>query len=557
MKKSTAGVVAVATAVSLGLTACANIGLVEVPEAPEGFVRVLRMPSEAGGSVQGLVNYNIFGLNPVVQTWLFEPLMIRDRFTCEAVPWLATGYEWQGSDRLVLHIREGVKWNDGTPFTAKDVAFTFNLGKEYPAVDRAGLWGDFFGAAAQSVTATDDHTVVIQFSGDAVAMTDSVLGQRMLPEHIYSSVGDPTTFVDTQGVATGPYLPESFNGRRLVLVRNPDYWQADQVKVQRLVLEGSFDANAGALKMRNGALDLYRGDIPNPARSVVAGDPEHNRFFYPPDSTTVLAINNERPVLDDPKFREGMAWAIDREAISLRASFGIMEPASQTMLLLPHQEEAVPEKWVGKEFIGYDPAKSEELLDAAGYPRGADGWRVGPDGQPLNFIFSVQAGWMDIIAMADVVVRNLRAVGVQTRMIATDPNAVDGMQRSGSFDMVVDFVGGGCQRSRDLGARLDTAQISHGTDLLLNRARFSDPKIDALIAEWGKTLAGTPRDKEIEAQIIDVFMTQFPYIALQYAPSRLIYSTRNAEGWPSDEDPYPIDQLLRLAVKWKLPEGNR
>jgi peptide/nickel transport system substrate-binding protein len=536
---------------------CANIGLEPPPPAPEGFIAELRMPSEASASVQGLINYNYLAPNATVQTWLYEPLMIRDRFTCEAVPWLATSYEWPTTDRMVVHLREGVMWNDGEPFTADDVVFTFMIGKEFPAADRNGVWGEFYGAAATAVTALDEHTVEFQFDGPAVPKTDDVLqNTKILPKHIYEGQGDPTAFVDTKGVGTGPFVPAEYNGRRLIMERNDRYWDAENLKIQRISLEGQYDANSAALKIRSGALDLYRGDIPNPPRSIVAADPEDAHFFYPPDASTVIAINNERPVLSDPAFREGIAYALDREAISERASYGIMEPASQTMLLLPFQEADVPDKWKGKEFIPYDPEEANRLLDEAGYEKNADGWRVDENGEPLSFVFSVQAGWMDFIAMADVIVRNLKDVGVQMKMVATDPNAVDGMQRSGDFDMVLDFVGGGCQRARDLGARLSSSQISHDQELLLNRARFDDPEVDALIAEWSNT-SDEAEAKKLQDQVIDVFMTEFPYIALQYAPNRLIYRTENAVGWPSEEEPYPVDQLIRVATKLRpAPEGD-
>lgn len=540
----------------LATSACANIGLEPAPPAEEGMIAEIRMPSEAAGSVQGILNYNWLSPNATVQTWLFEPLMIRDRFTCEAIPWLATSYEWTTPDRMVIDLRQGVEWSDGEAFTADDVVYSFMVGKEFPAADRAGLWGEFFGAAAETVTALDDHTVEIQFAGAAVPKTDAILStMKILPEHIYAEQGDPTLYVDEVGVGTGPFVPKDYNGRRLVMERNPNYWAAEDVKIQQISLEGQYDANSGALKLRGGALDMYRGDIPNPNRSVVAPDPENAHFFYPPDATTVLAINNERPVLNDPKFREAFAYAIDREAITERASFGIMEPASQTMLLLPYQEQDIPEKWSGdKAYIPYDPDQANEKLDAAGYEKNADGWRVDDEGKPLSFVFSVQAGWMDIIAMADVIVRNAKDVGVQVKMVTTDPNAVDGMQRSGDFDMVVDFVGGGCQRARDLGGRLQSSQISKDKDLLLNRARYSSPEVDALVDEWAN-VTDEGRAQEIEEEIIDVFMTDFPYIALQYAPSRLIYRTENAVGWPSEEDPYPIDQVIRLATELR-PAGD-
>ena len=129
------------------------------------------------------------------------------------------------------------------------------------------------------------------------------------------------------------------------------------------------------------------------------------------------------------------------------------------------------------------------------------------------------------------------------------------MQRSGSFDMVLDFVGGGCQRARDLGSRLVSSQISHDQELLLNRARFDDPEVDALVAKWSNT-TDEAEARKLQDEVIDVFMTEFPYIALQYAPSRLIYRTENAVGWPSEDDPYPVDQPLRLATKLRPADAG-
>jgi peptide/nickel transport system substrate-binding protein len=535
---------------SLGLSACATIGLTEVPEAPDGMIDVLRLPSEATGSVQGLVNYNWLSPNALVQTWLYEPLMIRDEFTCEAIPWLATGYEWEDPSRMRIDLREGVQWSDGEDFTSDDVAFNFEMAREYPSADRAGIWTDLFGAPAETIETPDEHTVVIQFAGTAVPKTDRILSElKIVPEHIYSGVGDPTTYVDTEPVSTGPFVPESYNGRQVVLDRNETYWNNENQKVERLVLEGAYDANSGALAMRNGALDLYLGDIPNPDRSVVRSGVE---YYYPPGGTTVLALNTTRPVTGDVDFRLAIAHAIDKEALALRASFGIMDPGSQTMLKLPVQEEDVPEQYLGQEFVEYDLDLAAQKLDEAGYTMGEDGWRTDPQGEPFDLVFSVQAGFVDYIAMSDVIVRGLRAVGVDAKVVTTDPNAVDALKKSGEYDMLMDTIGGGCQRSRDLGGRLITAQIPTGDEYLLNIVRYDNPEVDQLVAEWSANTDPEAEDEYL-SKIVDVYMQEMPYIALQYAPARLIYREDNAVGWPSEENPYPTNNQLRVLVSLRPP----
>ena len=163
-------------------------------------------------------------------------------------------------------IRDGVKWSDGQPLTAKDVAFTFNLGKKYPA-DRQGRRLEPTPSAPKA-TSVDRQG---QPGGHHLrghrrrASTRGSSSTKILPEHIYGTVGDPTKYVDKTPVGTGPFKVGNYNGRRLELVRRDDYWQADKIKVQKLVLEGNFDASQAALKLRSGELDAYWGEIPNPA----------------------------------------------------------------------------------------------------------------------------------------------------------------------------------------------------------------------------------------------------------------------------------------------------
>ena len=91
---------------------------------------------------------------------IYEPLMIFNRMAGDYVPWLATAYEWQGgAEALIFTIRQGVRWSDGTPFSASDVVYTFNLLHEKPALDTGGLW-DYLA----SVELDEQDRVVLKFS---------------------------------------------------------------------------------------------------------------------------------------------------------------------------------------------------------------------------------------------------------------------------------------------------------------------------------------------------------------------------------------------------------
>ena len=339
-------------------------------KASGGMIPELILPSEVDATVGGLVNYNPYSPKPLTGTWLYEPLMVQNSLTCENLPWLATKFVWEGATKLTFDIREGVKFSDGQPMTAKDVAFTFNLGKKYPAIDLAGVWNDTFGAKAQSVTATGNQ-VVFEFTGAAAPKFAGIISTKILPEHIYAKVGDPTKYVDKNPVGTGPFKVGSYNGRRLELVRRDDYWQADKIKVEKLRLEGQYEADQAVLKLRSGGLDFYSGEIPNPEKTFVASDPKLNHFWYAPNGITVIAMNLTKAPFNDVKFREALAYGMDKQAATLKATYGIMDTASQSGLVMPLKQDLLPEPYTAENtIIPYDRAKAESAVGRGGVQEG-------------------------------------------------------------------------------------------------------------------------------------------------------------------------------------------
>lgn len=536
-------------AAALALTGCASIGRPAPPEAEPGMVPELVLPAEGTGSVAGLVNYNPLAAQQLTKTWIYEPLMILDSFACAMRPWLATGYAWKSPTQLVFTIREGVRWSDGTPFTPADVVWNLDSWKKYPGADQAGLWSDTLGGKATEVHA-EGNQVIIDFDAPAPNKLEQLVARPMMPEHIWGKVGDITKYIDEKPVGTGPYVVVDYNGRRLELNRNPDYWQADKIKVERLVLEGTYeDPNAAALKLRNGDLDVFTGDIPNPNRSVKRNP--NTDFYYAPAGTTVVTPNLERKPFDDVKFREAMAYGIDKEQATLKATYGVMKPASQTMLKLPVQAGDLPAQYKETQgYIPYDPEKARQLLDDAGYEVNDKGQRLDKSGKPITLTFSVQAGYIDYIALADTVTRNWRDLGIDIKIITTDPDAVTAQKKAGDFDVVLEYVGGGCTRSREWGTRLDSSQINSAKskDLLPNVSRYRNPAVDKIIADMEST-TDKAKIKADSDKLVDVWMTDFPVIALNYAPARLVYRDATTTGWPNDEHPYALDSMLYVITQ--------
>jgi len=118
-------------------------------------------------------------------------------------PWLATSYSWADSGKsITFAIRQGVKWNNGTPFTPDDVVFTFNLLKANAAMNLDGL-------KIVSVSASGNN-VTITFPTSQYANLQNIAGSAILPKSVWGSVSNPATFTDPNPVGTGPYMLASF-----------------------------------------------------------------------------------------------------------------------------------------------------------------------------------------------------------------------------------------------------------------------------------------------------------------------------------------------------------
>ena len=270
-----------------------------------------------------------------------------------------------------------------------------------------------------------------------------------------------------------------------MLERRPDYWQADKIKVKKLVLEGQYDAAQAALKLRSGQLDAYWGEIPNPKKTFVDADPKNNHFYYAPNGIDGAHRQRREGAVQRREVPRGHLLRHEQAGDVAQGDLRRHEAGE------PDRPQAavdgrtlLPAKYAGEDTVlPYDLAKANQLLDAAGYKKGADGKRTNPDGSPLAVNFSVQAGFIDYQAIADVVVKGLNDAGVTAKVTASAPDSVDGQKKSGDFQLMLEYLHGGCELAKNLGAKLSSTQIPTKTDVLPNVERFKDPAVDAAVTK--------------------------------------------------------------------------
>jgi peptide/nickel transport system substrate-binding protein len=520
--------------------------------ATAGLVRRLNMGDFGGGNAPQR-NFNPFSPTALTTTFVYEMLFNINDYSCEVEPWLAESFTWESPTKLVVRTRKGVQWSDGKPFSAKDVAFTFNLFKKAPGLDRNGIW-----SALSSVTATSEDEVTFTFKEPSVPRFNQIADTRIVPEHIWSKESDPEKFTNPNPVGTGPFTVKSMNSQQLVLERNPRYWQADKVKVQELFFrKATGGAEVDKLRLQRGEYDWNAMFVPDIEKTYVAKDPKHNKYWFPPGANISLYMNLTKAPFNDVEFRRALTYAIDREEIKDKAQYGYVETASQTGLVLPGQKAWLAPDIENEGRVPYDPERAKQILADAGYQTGPDGKLRGKDGKPLPaFSFKVQNGWVDWIQAAQIIRDNLADLGITLNVQTPTPEIVDADRASGNFDMVFGVHGGGCNMYDAYRLPLHSAQTAPvGKPAASNFVRWRDARTDDLLDELAQAQE-EEEQKRIVGELQKIMVEQVPVIPLWYGAQWFQYRTEKVVGWPSAEDPYagPGDQLVIITRLRPNPE---
>jgi peptide/nickel transport system substrate-binding protein len=483
-------------------------------------------------------------VNCGVEGLLYENLEYVNGLSGNETPMLATGHQFSADNlTLTFTIREGVKWSDGTAFSANDVAFTFNQLKAFPAADANGLW-----ASLASVTAPDAKTVVMKFSSPAPTKLPFIEGIYIVPQHLWASAGDPSKFTNTSPVGTGPMKLKNFSAQNITYVKNPNYWQADKVKVDQLDYP-VVDSNATALlKMASGQADWTAIFDPAVQTQFVSKDPSHN-FSYPvPVVPNQLVPNLTDPLLSQLPVRQAISAAVDRKQMSVSGEAGFEQPASPTGLI-PGQEAYLDPSYGGKlpEFPAADAAKAMQILEGAGFKKGKDGIYADAHGHKLSFAVTVPGDFSDYVADLQIAVQNFQAAGMALSVNKVSDDDWRADRASGHFQLLMTGSFFGPTPYYYLEPLLHSTHIggTNGTDW----SQWRDAATDNLLNQYAATSDPAKQKAAIQG-LTKIMAEQLPVIPLLDAVQFFEYSTKHWTGWPTPQNPYAVGS------SYQLPAGD-
>ena len=541
-----------AVAVSIGLAASACSSTKHTSDSAGGGSAA---SSSSGGSSTGAASYKQGGTltisNEQGQTWpcsfnpynssfnleslgfIYEPLVyVNILQDAKETPMLASSYQWNADKtQITFTVRDGVKWSDGQPLTADDVAYTYNLMKQTPALDNYSLWS---AAGLTSVTATGNQvTMVFKQNAQVYFYTfASLVG--IVPKHIWST-GDaaahPDTWTDPNPIGSGPYTVKC-TPNNMEYTANPNFWQPGKPYVTKLEYPAYLDNGPANQDLASGKAQ-WGSQFITGIKSFYLNKSSDNHTWSPPVVNVAVIPNLDPSHAATSKLgvRQAIAYAIDKAKVSAIGEDGQQLPANQTGIVTPTFDkfnDAAAISAAG--FDKPDLTKAAAALATAGYS----------PSNPLNLtIISIQ-GYTDWDASIAIIKDELKPLGINlTESSLTNQTYYDKLYK-GDYDLAYGSQpSGGPSPYTELRAWLhsaNSAPIGQSASAG-NFERYNNPAVDKLLDDYA-TAPSEDQQVSMIKQVSAHVLQDLPFIPVTESADWFQYNTKNFGGWPTADNPY-------------------
>jgi len=492
-----------------------------VLEQPRGEA----VPASGGHYVEGVtraperMNPLFAGANPVdadVASLVFSGLV---RLAPDGTPQpdLAERWEITGNGQsYVFHLRQGVAWQDGQPFDAEDVVFTFK------AIADPGFKGDQALAQVMDgviVSERDPQTVEFKLP-QAYAPFLAYLNTGILPKHLLESMDANQLFnaeFNAQPVGTGPYKFKRHTNHGVELETNPTYYLGPpKLSTFEFRVYADYPSLAEALRGHQVDGALLGPEAPKPDLDFLASDRRFALHDLVTASYNTVFFDTRSPLFSDATVRKALWQAVNPQLLIDQAAGGRGQPIETT---IPRQSWA----YSPPDAPPFDPGEAARDLEAGGWSRGRDGVRRNGD-QRLTFVLSTTNDALRV-AIAENLAEQWRAIGaaVQVEPLAAS-SYIDEHLLPRKFEAALVAV--------DPGPDPDPYPFWHSSQIAApgrNLADYADPRIDDVL-ERARQTTDTARRKELYALFDGYLIAAAPQVPL-YAPVYTYVQSARVQGF--------------------------
>ncbi|WP_158824017.1 ABC transporter substrate-binding protein [Granulicella sp. S156] len=431
---------------------------------------------------------------------IYDPLVRKDDHS-NLQPWLATSWERPDLLTWVFHLRGGVRFHDGKPLTADDVAWSIRSMTNGALITAKG--GAFANVAGVDVR--DPLTVVVHTREPVPSLlfnlSDGLFG--VVEKGAGSDEG-------LHPVGTGPYkFVSQVQDKEVVIERNPEYW-AGAPKIARVRFEIIPDTITTALEMKKGSGDVESNVITPDMVHALQGLPNLHTESGPSAWVIYANFNVTDPALRDPRVRQAIACAIDKDALIAALWRGQARPA-ETLLPPAHwaaaSDAALPQ-------YPHDIARALRLLDEAG---------LKPDKNGIRLRFTLKTSTDETTRLeAQAMQEEMRAAGIELSLRSSEFATFYSDITKGSFQMyILRWIGS----NEDPDIFRYTSASSMFPPKGGNRGHYANARVDALLqAANASTDQDVRRRAYIEVQ--QILANDLPAIPLWYPNNEIVHSTR-------------------------------
>jgi peptide/nickel transport system substrate-binding protein len=493
------------------------------------------------------------GWHQVVNEWDWY----MDYATGERILWRTTGWDYSSDYmQLTWHVRKGVTWNDGVPYTAQDIVYTFNLWINDPSLGGAGS-----AANVASVSAPDDYTVIFKFKAPDYRFHQNLRmwgGGNIVAKHIYEKQ-DVKTFTNWPPVETGPYKLQAWyqDNQMYVWQADPNYWGA---KVMGKKPGPKYVIFRSAPPPDLDLEEFVQGNVDMPLPHIFtidmirAADKRWTHTVRSPYmdavSTGISGFNTAKAPGSDREFRWALQYLLNRQ--KLQKIYPMADSTAITMW--PWPDWKTLDKWeipaVAQKYgpmLKYDPAKAESELDRLGYKKGSNGLRTLPDGKPFTLTLVSGAAPDFNYLVAKDFSDELTKIGIDNVLKIFGAGVTEQQFYEGQYDIHFDVLDIGAAFPNDVWQMIDSyagkwaqplGTVQNKGDR--SRTRLNDPTLDAIGEQMARMNPDDPKNMDLVAKALDRWYYDLPSVPAVEKTFVQTMSNMYWTNWPVPGNMYQV-----------------